>query len=771
MTNLVVIKSVKLNNILSHAQTEIVFPLGLIALVGPNGAGKSSIIDSIIYTLFINPQNVRGFRGSSKKSFLRSGALNGFIEIELSVGGKRYIVYRSISISRGDEAILYEVLDNDKKRVIASGVQTVLDYIKQLLSIPSAESIRYTIISRQNEITRLIEEAPSVRKEVILRLLGLDELEKSKELLKMYLDQINSDRILFEKLKLDLAEVRRKIQELQQAIDHSKAELRKFEEEADILSKKVSQYEKLLDLLRRYEAISKAMDIVTELKQLEQIIPICRDIANIDLNEYISLFNILKEQRRELDEALQRLHDIDNKFKMLVENISNELGINITVDNNHMIIEYLEEISRGIEIDKSFKQAELSIAKNSIGLIEKSNKCPLCGRELDDNVKNRILYDIEHRMRNIIEELNNLSIKYNIVRKYIDEAKKLDRSRIELQSKINSFKKYLEEEIKRFKEIKNIVENIIDLARNTPMLSNCVSRSNTTIEALKCLNKLVIEIMKSYEEKKTLVNRLINIHDSNYSMDNIISLYNDIKKQIASLGFNIDKLDIRNIEIEYKEIISKFNNVKEVIGKIKGRLESYTKLLNELSIKEKELDEKLLNLKKNIDLYPVLDIIVNKLLGKDGLLAKVLTSKTRRLVEKYSNVILRELGMDFRIEIGEDFSIEVYTNYGELDIRSLSGGEMVALAIALRIALAYTIFGKLPGFFVLDEPTQFLDVERRRAIFEIIKRLSERVPQVIVVTHDSEVIELADRVFYISKEGGRSVVREKGSIVETIVRG
>ncbi|MEM4789617.1 MAG: AAA family ATPase, partial [Ignisphaera sp.] len=92
--------------------------------------------------------------------------------------------------------------------------------------------------------------------------------------------------------------------------------------------------------------------------------------------------------------------------------------------------------------------------------------------------------------------------------------------------------------------------------------------------------------------------------------------------------------------------------------------------------------------------------------------------------------------------------------------------EMVSLAIALRIALAYTIFGRLPGFFILDEPTQFLDAERRRAIFEIIRRLSEKVPQVIVVTHDLEVEELADKVFYVSKEGGRSVVREKEKSVD-----
>jgi exonuclease SbcC len=88
MSNVTIVKKVKIRNILSHENTEITFPLGLIALVGPNGAGKSSIVDSIVYSLFYNPQSAKGFIGSSKRSLLRTGASDGLIEVELSVGGR-----------------------------------------------------------------------------------------------------------------------------------------------------------------------------------------------------------------------------------------------------------------------------------------------------------------------------------------------------------------------------------------------------------------------------------------------------------------------------------------------------------------------------------------------------------------------------------------------------------------------------------------------------------------------------------------------------------
>jgi exonuclease SbcC len=125
--------------------------------------------------------------------------------------------------------------------------------------------------------------------------------------------------------------------------------------------------------------------------------------------------------------------------------------------------------------------------------------------------------------------------------------------------------------------------------------------------------------------------------------------------------------------------------------------------------------------------------------------------------------------MDFRISIDNEFNIEVQGPLGRIDLRGLSGGESIALAIALRLALAYTVFGRLPGFLMLDEPTQFLDEERRRILFDVIKKLSQRIPQVIVVTHDRDVIEIADHIFYVNKEGGRSFVREKSIIQKEIL--
>lgn len=767
MSGIIIIRSIKINNILSHEQTYIEFPLGLSALVGPNGAGKSSIIDSIFYALFATPQSIRSLRGTSKRSILRIGAQSGSIEVELSVGGKRYVIYRSISVNRSDEAVVYEILDGDKRRVVASGVQPVLEYVKQLLSIPSAEAIRYTIFSRQNEVSKLIEEQPSTRKEIVLKLLGLDELEKAKEFLKQHLDQANSDKRVYEQYKIDLDNMRKKISEIRKAIELSKYELSKAEEEVKQLEEDIKNTEKILELVKKYEVLSRAVKIANEAKELEKILPICREIIQIDVSEYTTIVNILKNRKRELDEAMHKLKYIDDRIKSIASDVSKELGLEIPLEDSTKIIDILEEFARNIDRERNLKSAEVDIATKSVDIVKNSTSCPLCGRVLSDDLKKKILVNMEQKVETSITDIKRLEQLYDRIKKYIDDLKKLDRSKVEIMASINSAKRVIEENMEKFRELKTRVDKVIELAKNVEAFSECFKENTPISTTLRCLNRLAIEFSKMFEERSRLVKQLVG---EDVSLNRLECMYQEIVEQLKSMNLDVDRINVAEIESGYKARQERLRRARERLGNLRGRIEGYTKTLEEYTKSERELEEKLKSLKVSIDLQPVLDILVNKILGKDGLLAKLLTLEARRLMEKYANMVLKELGVDFKVKITEGFDIEIHTPLGELDVRSLSGGEMVSLAIALRIALAYTVFGRLPGFFILDEPTQFLDIERRRAVFEIIRRLSERVPQVIVVTHDQEVEDLADKVFYVSKEGRRSVVREKEKVIETLFK-
>jgi putative ABC transport system ATP-binding protein len=73
----------------------------------------------------------------------------------------------------------------------------------------------------------------------------------------------------------------------------------------------------------------------------------------------------------------------------------------------------------------------------------------------------------------------------------------------------------------------------------------------------------------------------------------------------------------------------------------------------------------------------------------------------------------------------------------------LSGGQRQRVAIARAIAGG-------PPLVLADEPTASLDAESGLIVTEILRELArERGHTVLVVTHDSRIFHLADRIVHI----------------------
>lgn len=757
MSGTVIVRRVRLRNILSHENTDIVFPMGLIALVGPNGAGKSSIVDSIVYAMFISPKSGRSFRGEGKKGILRAGTSEGSIELELNVSGKIYRIYRVISVSRPEAAKISEVDENGSERVIAVGVDNVLDVIRSILGIPSSDAIRLTIVSRQNELSRLIEEQPSRRKELILRLLGLEELEKAKDLLKQALDEAERARIRFDEIRRMINDITNELSRLEKEVNEKRERLDKLNVEINSLKERLSYLEKLRDLGYRYDKLKNIVAIYKEIKELEKYEDYCKTILGIKRDEVISIYRAIAEDKQEREKLKERLIKINSEIDKLKSELSNIVRENIDEENIDRILEAIDHYVERLLKEKIVREAELKISRDSINIIKESTICPLCGRELPLDLREKLSRDINLRIEFLeksLEEYNTIIIK---LKNLYERFKSLAKSRYELDAQLDQITKRLTNNAQRFKEIQGDLDNILSNVRGVDVFSTCFS--NSIISTITCLQNKAKEIQDSLNEKRNFLHKLLK--DVNVDSNVILEEFNNIVKELIRYGVDLNGFRYDEIEKEYRRVSDELNRKISEGERIRGFIESSEVRRRELNEKIKSLEGELRELEKLVKIHPSLDILVNKILGKDGLLAKLLTNEVRMLIKRYTNRILNELGMDFSIDIDEDFDISVKTMFGEIDVRGLSGGEQVALSIALRIALAYTIFGRLPGFFILDEPTQFLDSGRRRIVFEIIKRLSERLPQVLVVTHDNEVVDIADKVYYISKEGGRSVVRER----------
>jgi ABC-type sugar transport system ATPase subunit len=102
--------------------------------------------------------------------------------------------------------------------------------------------------------------------------------------------------------------------------------------------------------------------------------------------------------------------------------------------------------------------------------------------------------------------------------------------------------------------------------------------------------------------------------------------------------------------------------------------------------------------------------------------------------------------------------IALIENGIELDPEaSVGGGVMDVLATALRIAML--LLSKNDRVLLLDEPGKFISVGLRPRFYEVMRRLSHDMGiQIIMVTHDSDAIAIADHKVAVRKVGMVSTV-------------
>jgi putative ABC transport system ATP-binding protein len=86
----------------------------------------------------------------------------------------------------------------------------------------------------------------------------------------------------------------------------------------------------------------------------------------------------------------------------------------------------------------------------------------------------------------------------------------------------------------------------------------------------------------------------------------------------------------------------------------------------------------------------------------------------------------------------------------------MSGGQKQRVAIARALAGS-------PGVILADEPTAALDSVSGRNVMEMMRDLARKHGRgVVVVTHDSRVMDFADRIVHM--EDGRIPQRERATL-------
>lgn len=128
-----------------------------------------------------------------------------------------------------------------------------------------------------------------------------------------------------------------------------------------------------------------------------------------------------------------------------------------------------------------------------------------------------------------------------------------------------------------------------------------------------------------------------------------------------------------------------------------------------------------------------------------------------RMIAERANHIFGDILDDHSLVLNwsEDYAVTVNVRGEERDFELLSGGEQMAAAMAIRLALLTQLADVRFAFF--DEPTTNLDETRRRHLAESLSNI-QSLHQIFVISHDDTFEQDSYHVIQVYKENGVSQV-------------
>ena len=118
------------------------------------------------------------------------------------------------------------------------------------------------------------------------------------------------------------------------------------------------------------------------------------------------------------------------------------------------------------------------------------------------------------------------------------------------------------------------------------------------------------------------------------------------------------------------------------------------------------------------------------------------------------------------LELDEDYRVLVIEDGQPQPV--ISGGEEDLANLVLRLAISQMVAeraGQPLSLLVLDEIFGSLDAHRRSNVVQLLRRLADRFPQVVLITHIESVKDGVDRVLRVAldEQRGAAVVTEDAS--------
>lgn len=811
-----ILDSLELTNIRSHRDTKIQFPTGITIFSGDIGSGKSTILMGIEFALF-GSGSIKG------ESLLSKGADSGEIVLAFHVGDTKYEVGRTIKrgsknkvVQDGKDSYLSEddVREPLTTKQLKGRILKILGLNEPSSSNAKSRIYRYAVFTPQDEMKSILWDADK-RRETIRKMFRMEEYQtavRNADFLRQRMrDEANILQAKFADLdskRSELADTAQSARDIASEISSRSGTQQDLEARKQAAMDEVSRYEgrmaeknaldvKYADIRSRLDG-EEHMRAECKRRMQENRNLVASARADLDaiaeapsptgrtmgqIREEIVRFEALNEEiigiradassmAGQIDALRARLQGRTdaNSIREEADKCESELGA-----RTHM----LDDMRRAHEDTGTARMAaaaeENKLNEDVASLQKLGAKCSLCGHTL---TREHIAQQGEERREALAATRSK--------KRALDTQYEAESERIQAA----------EADTERLKSTLTSLQMTIPDAEEHRRLGSELARLQARLKSLDAKNIVSPEpgFPADSGRMRTPVAYLSALKDA-------LAEYESDRRRAADIAGELERLEAadRSDRAEMKRSLERTRGLESELGEVSVLLESYKDDGQEASAAKARLEEVSRSLTgvleeisaKKADLKNASRNVSR--LEADIAEAERLEERHRRYVahmnwlsdffvltvSQIETTVLLTLQHTFNESyrtwytkliddptkdsyIDEEFAPIVYQDGSEQSVEYLSGGEKTSVALAYRLALNHTVgteTGSLESsLLILDEPTDGLSKRQLGHVKELLDGLNSE--QIILVSHDDEMIAHAEHVFKIEKSSGITAVRQ-----------
>ncbi|MEM3781672.1 MAG: AAA family ATPase [Candidatus Micrarchaeaceae archaeon] len=751
------LRSIELRNWKTHRDTKLEFSRGTNILIGSMGAGKSSVLDAIAYALFGKYPALQHRRISitniitNRPEQMREAS----VRLAFDAEGNSYEVTRSISLDGTTKATL-----SKNGAYVQSQPQRVTEEIEKVLKV-DYDLFARAVYSEQNGLTYFLELSPKDRKKELDELLGLNlfanAFENTTALANKIKDMAESEGMAakgfdLERHKQQLDTLKQSLERLAKEKEHNEEELSKAKAGFESTGKELEEAKALLakkNALSKElaEQASKAAMLQKEIEKIKEQVKESKEELGKNIERQKAIVERLDKEHdaevrmekaliSELAAAKAELRQLEKESKEQ-ESISAELA---QKGSSKSVAELAEKKKKELDGLMS-KKASLNAAKsdNEKWLVELEShvaKCPVCERELTEDMIKMLLKSKSEAIESARAEIEKLSKQEQALQKEVKELEKRANELAVLESRAMELAHANEKR-------KSAAEQAKELETRAKAASEGAEAKGRELAAAK-------EALAKLEQSAAELSR-----KERYETE-----LSAVTKESSAKQRELDHIKIDETQAE--AVQKRHMEASSALSAAKASLESYEKLISET---EKQIKDKKEQIEQINRLYANIEKkkkVVNELLKYKNAIAATQAELRASLVD-YINRTMQAVWPELypysdytsiKLEPAEDdYVLMLRTNRQGSEWEAVeaiaSGGERSTACLALRVAFALVLVPNLK-WLILDEPTHNID---RQGIEKFVKAVSEALPkyieQIFIITHDELLKQARDAKIYM----------------------